>query len=283
MRKPISTVQPSQVSRAEHALIAVCGALALATSVPALTLLWMMWSRNGYYGHAYAIPAVSLWLAFERRRELGAALRAPEPPRLGAAVLFAAASFEVLMVVGDVGFVAGVGFPLLLAATAYAVGGPKLLRPLQLPLGFLLLAVPPPRFLTYELLFRLKLFVTHSAVQLLQLSGQTVASSGNEILVPGGTLFVADACSGLTSIITMLPLAVIIAFFLSHGTWRRLSIVGAVVPVAVLGNLVRVAVTVSMVSSHGIDWAQGVLHESFGLLTYAAGTALLIVLARVLR
>lgn len=252
-------------------------------SVPALTLLWISWSVNGYYGHAYAIPAVSLWLAFERREQLSSAFRTLDPPAFGAGVLFAAGSFEALMVVGDVGFAAGVGFPVLLAATAYAVGGQRLLRPLGLPLGFLLLAVPPPRFLTYELLFRLKLFVTQSAVRLLHLSGHTVASNGNEILVPSGTLFVADACSGLTSIITMLPLSVIIAFFLSHGTWRRLSIVGAVIPVAILGNLIRVAVTVSMVSSHGIDWAQGVLHESFGLITYTGGTLLLIGLARVLR
>jgi exosortase/archaeosortase family protein len=94
---------------------------------------------------------------------------------------------------------------------------------------------------------------------------------------------VADACSGLTSIVTLMPLACIVAYFLSHGVWRRVLVVASVVPLTFVANVFRVIVTVRMVSSHGPEFAQGVLHETFGLATYVIGTLAVIGVARITR
>jgi exosortase/archaeosortase family protein len=96
-------------------------------------------------------------------------------------------------------------------------------------------------------------------------------------------LYVADACSGLTSIVTLLPLACIVAYFLSHGVWRRVVVVASVVPLALAANIFRVIVTVQLVSSQGVEFAQGLLHESFGVATYVLGTLAVIGVARILR
>ena len=256
---------------------------ALVVCLPALDLMSGIWNRTEYLAHGYAIPAVSVLFAYRRRTDLKRALTTPSAPALGPLAVMGAAAFEALAIIGDMGFVAGLGVPLLLAAVAYAVGGLALLRPLALPLGFLLLMVPPPRFLTYEILFRLKLAVTELSVRAMQLAGQTVASDGNQILLPGSTLFVADACSGLNSIVSLLPLACIVAYFLSHGVWRRVVVVASVVPLAVGANLVRVIVTLQLVDSRGVEYAQGLLHEAWGLTTFVAGTLALVGLARVLR
>jgi exosortase len=143
--------------------------------------------------------------------------------------------------------------------------------------------VPPPRFLMYQLLYRLKLIVTDTAVALMQALGQPVMAEGNQIVVPGHTLFVADACSGLTSIVTLLPLSCIVAYFLSRGIWRRAVVVASVFPLTIAANILRVVVTVQMVSSIGIEAAQGSLHESFGVFTYVLGTLSVIGVARLLR
>jgi exosortase len=182
-----------------------------------------------------------------------------------------------------VGFAAGLGIPLLLGALAWATGGGALLRPLALPLVFLTLMIPPPRFLLYEVLFRLKLFVTEVAITILHAAGATVLAEGNTISVPGHTLFVADACSGLTSIVTLLPLACVVAYFLTHGVWRRIVVVASVVPLSIAANVGRVVATVALVSRLGGDAAQGLLHESFGLATYVIGTLAVLGVARVLR
>jgi exosortase len=251
--------------------------------LPALAGLSYLWETSDFYGHAYAMPVVAGVLAWRDRARLGAALRPLRPPALGWLVALAAAAFQTLFAVGQVGFGGGLGIPLVLGAAAWAVGGRALLRPLLLPLAFLALAVPPPRFLTYAILFRLKLLVTQTAVALLQAAGLTVVAEGNQILLPGATLFVADACSGLTSIVTLLPLACAVAWFLGRGIWRRALIVASVVPLALAANALRVVVTVLLVSGHGIEYAQGLLHDSFGLLTSLLGTLATIAVARVLR
>jgi exosortase len=257
--------------------------LALGLTLPALAGLRFVFERVEFYSHGYLVPVVAAYLAWGRRREIGRALRDPRPPALGWLAALAAGSFEVIALVGDAGFLAGLGIPLVFGTAAWAVGGRRLLRLLALPLAFLALMIPPPRFVLYELLPRLKLVVTEAAVWILQSSGMTLLAEGNQIVLPGHTLFVADACSGLTSVVTMLPIACVLAYFLTRGWWRRLVVVASVLPLAMAANVLRIIVTVLLVSRIGIDAAQGSLHESFGVATYVVGTLCLVGLTRCLR
>jgi exosortase len=264
-------------------IIGAVVAIAVALCLPALESLSFLWKDSQFYGHAYAIPLVAAYLAYQKRRALAAAMRDLRPPASGPVVAFGAALLAVLALMGDAGFAVGLGIPLVLGATAFAIGGLALVRPLVLPLVFLALMIPPPRFLTYAILFRLKLFVTQSAIALMHAAGVTVAAEGNRILVPGHALFVADACSGLTSIVTLLPLACIVAYFLTHGVWRRALVIASVVPLSLGANIFRVIVTVQLVERWGLEFAQGVLPESFSLATYVIGTLAVIAVARILR
>ena len=178
----------------EFALVGTALSLAIAVCLPAIGLLSFIWRDSQFYGHAYAVPAVAGYFAFARRQSIGRVLRKLEPPLLGPLVVFAAAVFEVLMQIGDVGFAAGLGIPLVLAATVYAIGGLPLARLLALPLCFLALIVPPPRFVLYELLVGLKSFVTHAAVAVLQGAGETIVAEGNQILIPHHTLRPQRSC-----------------------------------------------------------------------------------------
>jgi exosortase len=267
----------------EGGLKAACLLGAVALCVPGLLLLPRIWAQTDYLGHGYVIPAVTGWLLYRRRDELAAAWREAEPPSAGPLVVLLAASFEVFAVLGDVIFAAGVGVPLLLAATLWALGGRRLLEPAALPLGFLVMMAPPPGFLVDRIQIGLKFFVTWVSVEGLQAAGFVVTAVGNQIMIPGHVLFVAEACTGLTSIVTMLPLAVVVAYFFSHGTWRRIIVVLSVVPLSVAANVGRVVVTVAMVDEWGIEWAQGYLHESFGVVTFVVGTIALLAVAKVLR
>lgn len=275
--------QPSSLSMAQASLLGAIGLVAATLCLPAIDTLSIIWESDEFYGHGYLIPAVAAFLLWTRRGDLARATRPLRPPAIGPFLVLGTGLFGVLMTMGDVGFGSSLGIPLLIAAVVYAVGGLPLLRPAGLSLVFLALMVPPPRFVTYELLFRLKLVVTQISVGLLQAVGKPVAALGNQILVPGHSLFVADACSGLTSVVTLLPLSCIVAYFLSHGVWRRVVVVGSVVPLAIAANVIRVVVTVELVSSRGIEYAQGLLHESFGMVTYVGGTLALIAVAKVLR
>jgi exosortase len=281
----IGTEQPDVPlpSRAELWLRSACLAIAVAAIAPALRVLSYIWSNSDFMGYGYLIPASSLGLLWLRRAEVASALRTAEPPPNGAAWVLAAALVESLGLLSDVGSFAGLGIPLLLAATAYAVGGTRLARSLALPIGFLIFMLPPPGFLVDPMLSRLKSVVTFAAVELIQWTGVSVASQGNRIFVPGHELFVANACAGLNSIVTLLPLGVVVATFLVQGRWRRAALIASVVPLAMVGNIARVALTAVLVSRFGIEYAEGSLHETFGAATFALGTVALLCVARLLR
>ncbi len=81
----------------------------------------------------------------------------------------------------------------------------------------------------------------------------------------------------------MLPIACIVAYFLSRGIWRRALVLGSVVPLAMAANTVRIVITVLLASRLGLEFAQGSLHQSFGLATYVIGTLAMIGVARLVR
>jgi exosortase len=270
-------------ARAESGLRLACLALALAAIAPALRVLSYIWSNSEFMGYGYAIPASSLALLWLRRSEVREALARAEPAENGVRWVLAAALLESLGLLSDVGSVAGASVPLLLGATAYAVAGPRFARAVALPVGFLIFMVPPPGFLVDPLLLTLKSVVTATSVGALQLAGFSIAADGNRIFVPGHELFVANACAGLNSIVTLLPLAVVIATFLVEGAGRRALLLASVVPLAMLGNVLRVIATVVLVSRLGIAYAEGNLHESFGVATFLLGALALLGVARALR
>jgi exosortase len=273
----------SPLSGIESGLRVCCLLAAVAIWIPGLHLLSRIWEQSEFFGHGYLIPIASAFLIYTERRKIVRAVRFGRPPPFGFLLVLPLALGEVLAISGGVATAAGIGIPLLMAATVYAVGGRDAFLLTRLPLGLLIFMVPPPGFVNDRILVQLKLMVTQMAVSILQALDYTVAAVGNQLLVPGHTLFVADACSGLISIITLLPLSVIVAYFLSHGLWRRFAIVLSVVPLAVGANIVRVIVTVALVSSRGIESAEGLLHDSFGLTTFIGGTLALLCVARLLR
>jgi len=278
-----SDTQRATSHTGDLALVCLGFALAAAISLPAIVGLSHLYSRVEFYGHAYLMPLVVAYLIFGNRKPIRDALRSLEPPRLGALLVFGAGMIVALAVVGDAGFVAGIGIPLLLGSTAFAMGGTALVRPLALPLVFLALMVPPPHFVIQDLLPRLKLLVTDASVGILHVIGMPVYAEGNLIHVPEHTLFVADACAGLTSIVTMLPIACVVAYFQTRGLARRAFVVLSVIPLAMGANLIRVVSTVYLVDSLGPVAAQGALHESFGVATYIVGTLAIIGVARLVR
>jgi len=111
-----------------------------------------------------------------------------------------------------------------------------------------------------------------------------VVGEGNVIHLPDTSLEVAEACSGITSLVTLTPLAIVLAYFTEPTLVRRLVIIFAVVPAAMLGNLLRVIVTVWAAQRYGAEAATGSwLHESAGALTFALACLALIGLGALMR
>jgi exosortase/archaeosortase family protein len=95
---------------------------------------------------------------------------------------------------------------------------------------------------------------------------------------------VEEACSGITSIVALTPLAVMLAYYTQRTPWRRLALVAAVAPAAMGANLLRVVFTVIVAQSLGAERAtNSALHEAAGLLTFVLACLALIGLGALLR
>ncbi len=255
-------------------------ALALAF-VPAVLALAHEWSRLDYYNHGFLVPLVAGVVAQPRLRRLRASVRwSPGLAALAGALavyaaglLFGSATLQGLAVVGA------------LAAMVGFRWGPAGLRALALPLAFLLFMVPLPAALVNPVVVWLQTLASVLAVGALQAFGVPVQREGNVVNLPGGdALFVAEACSGITSLLSLIPIGVLLARFTERATWRRWLIVLAVVPAALLGNAIRVVATVVAARAWGIERAtSGPLHDSAGLLTSVFAVLLVVALGVALR
>ncbi|MBW2269974.1 MAG: exosortase/archaeosortase family protein [Deltaproteobacteria bacterium] len=253
-------------------------ALLLVVFAPALAAMASVWSSVDHYSHGFLVPLVSFAAlgraprrlpSFDRRGLVGLALS------LAVYVAGLVAGSVTLQGLALVGAVAG-GVVLLFGSTG--------LRRWAFPVGFLVFMVPLPAPLITPLILELQFWVSAVAVALLRAGGVPVLREGNVLELPGGeSLFVAEACSGITSLVTLVPLAVALAYFAHRRFGRRACIVLAALPAALAFNLLRAVATVAAVRRFGGEVViESPLHEMAGLVTFSLACLTLVALSAVL-
>ncbi len=259
----------------------VAGAL-LAAFLPALIALIGVWMSIDYYSHGFLVPLVAYWAAAQSRTRF--VILDDRERRAAIAAIVVALLYALGLAAASVSL-QGLALVAAVATCAFYLGGARGLRVLAFPLGFLVFMLPLPADWLTPLIVNLQLLVSSAAVELLGWFGSAVVRHGNVIELPAGdTLFVAEACSGITSLVTLTPLASVLAYFTEKTLARRLTIILAVVPAAMLANLLRVVVTVRAAERYGVEAATGNwLHESAGLFTFALACLALIGLGALMR
>lgn len=250
---------------------------------PGLLALSDVWSSVEYASHGYLVPFVALWAATAHRDTLATLPAKPMPGGLLALGAMAIA-YVGLLGFGDESLL-GLLFVATVVVAVLALRGVEWVRTLKFPLAYLLFMVPLPNAWVTPLIVELQILVSTVAVRLLQASGVAIFREGNVLTLPGDqTLFVAEACSGITSLVTLIPIGVFIAYFTESVTWRRVAVVFAVVPIALAGNLVRVILTVLLAIEVDVTFAtEGPLHEWAGVATYVLGCLCLLAVGEGLR
>jgi exosortase len=257
--------------------------LLVVAFAPALAALAKIWASVDYQSHGFLVPVVALW-AFYRERPRRVRLEAA-PDRRGLVVLSLAFVTYLLGLAAGGVTLQGVALVAAVAGLVLYSRGVRWLRALAFPVGFLIFMVPPPSSWITPAIVRLQLLVSSASIALFQIFDLQVTREGNILNLPGGeSLYVAEACSGVTSIITLAPLAVLLAHFTLKRWDFRLLLIAAVVPLAMAGNLARVVATVLASLQLGTQRATtGVLHEATGLLTYLVACGLMLALGALLR
>jgi exosortase len=248
---------------------------------PAIVAMAEVWSSVDYYSHGFLVPLFAFASFHANRSRLGEVLRDAR----GVAVIVLALVLYLLGVAAGSVTLQGFALVTAVAGVVLRLWGPVGLRRLAFPVGFLVFMVPLPAEWLAPIILRLQFVVSSVSVQVLESVGISVAREGNVLRLPGGeALFVAEACSGITSIVTLLPLGVALAYFTEKSWQGRSLIIAAVVPLAMLGNLIRVVATVMAADTYGVEQAtQSTLHELAGLLTFVLACCGLLAVGSLLR
>jgi exosortase len=238
------------------------------------------WRQDANYSHGFIVPLIAAYFVYQRRFDLWRSRVEPWWPGL---TLFLLGLLQ--LAVGWLGaefFTMRSSLVVTLAGMTLFLFGKQLFGLVLLPLTYLLFMVPLPYLVYDSIAFPLKFLVTGSSIALLRLCGVVVMSEGNVILLPLATLEVADACSGIRSLVSLLALATGYAFSLKITSCRKALLILSAVPIAVMANVFRVFGTGLLAEHFGARAAHGFFHEFAGLAVFTLAVALLLCLGAVL-
>ena len=253
------------------------GVIALAILVYAPVIYWMIrhWWQVGDYSHGFLIVPLSVYFAWERRDELA---KAPiETSWWGVPILLMGLFWLTVGRLGVELMSMRWGFVFTLIGLVLLLFGRPVFRVLSFPLFFLFLMVPLPNTLTNSITFPLQLMATDFAVNALYYLKVPALREGNIIHLAHSQLFVAEACSGLRSVLALVTLGVVVGYMFqkSKGEWVLITL--SAIPIAIFVNAFRVALTGVLTHQLGEDAAKGVIHATEGLFTFGIAFVLLLV------
>jgi exosortase len=224
------------------------------------------WYELPDFSHGFLIPFFVAFLVWNRRD----GIRSTRLAQSWAGLLLVVLALFVLLtgVLGADLFLSRLSFVLLIAGLVWTLCGRDMLWQTKFMFCVLLLAIPLPALIFNQLTFPLQLLASKMASELLPLAGVPVLRDGNVIQLPAMQLEVAEACSGIRSLMSLFTIAIIYGYFLEKTTWRRTVLALASIPIAVAANVVRIFGTGLCVQYWNPDKAVGFFHEFSGWLMF---------------
>ncbi|GGA79305.1 exosortase [Edaphobacter acidisoli] len=231
------------------------------------------WATIPDYSHGFLVPLFSLFLVWDRRKVLRAI-----PVRqswAGISLVVFAIAVLILGVYGVDLFTSRISFVLLMGGLIWTFFGSRMLRELRFPLLVLLLAIPFPEIIFNKITFPLQLLASRLASDILPMIGVPTLQEGNVIQLPIMKLEVAEACSGIRSLMSLFTLAIFYGYFLEKSTTRRVILAIAAIPIAVAANAIRIVGTGLCVQYWDPDKALGFFHEFSGWVIFVVSLVFL--------
>jgi len=301
----VPTVPGFPVSKHLWRILAIAGALVFAYAT-VLAKLGADWWTDENYSHGLLIPFIIGFIVWGQRERLAQSARRPAMW----CGLLAITTAMLALWAGTAGaelFVQRTSLVLILAGILLYFWGFQLLRLMIVPLFLLLLAIPIPAIIFNKIAFPLQLFASRCAVSAMTLFDIPVLRQGNVIeLMPLGAretkkLEVVEACSGIRSLMTLVTLAVVFAYFThprddsdgdgnassspffnsafarlkQFGFWRSTIIVLSAIPIAIFTNALRVSGTGILARYYGTRVADGFFHTFSGWVIYVVAFLML--------
>ena len=234
--------------------------------MPVLIRLSQQWWSDPNFSHGFFVPLFSLYVLWQDRSTLASVRR--QPSLWGLPIVIFSLCTLILGVLGAEVFLARTSLIMLAAGMIVFFLGWKMLRATLFPLAFLALMVPIPAIIFNQVTLPLQVFASKLAAWALPTFGVPVLREGNIINLPAMPLEVADACSGIRSLLSLATLTIMYGYLLEKSIFIRVLLAIASVPIAVAANGFRIIGTGLLVQYWDPEKAQGFFHEFSGWLIF---------------
>jgi exosortase len=261
-----SSTKGSDAARLSSSDWAVLGLVTLALGfsyAPSFLELGKQWIRDPNYSYGFLVIPIALTIAWNRRDRLD---RTQLKPCwwgfLSLAVLFA---LRVFLFERNELYVESATIPLVIASLMLALGGWHLIRVAWPAIVFLGFMLPLPPSFNAILADPLQRLATLGSVSVLQVMGLPVISEGNVITVGAEPLEVAQACNGLSMLLSFVTLITAMVILVPRPLWERLVLLASAIPIALLTNIIRIVVTAWFYHRFGHEAGERMAHDAAGL------------------
>lgn len=240
--------------------------------------LVLQWWRDPNFSHGFFVPIFSLFLLLRNHTRLSQ-LRL-DPSVWGLLIVILALGALLVGVMGAELFLSRVSLLLLMAGLIVFFAGGRAFQAVLFPWAFLLLMIPIPAIIFDQITFPLQILASKAAAAMLPLFGVPVLREGNVINLPVMPLEVAQACSGIRSLLSLLTLAIIYGYTMEKSKVIRIFLACAAVPIAISANSLRIVGTGLMVQYWSPDKAEGFFHTFSGWLIFLVSLGMIYLLHR---
>ena len=259
--------------RFHPACIAVVTCLVVAALyLPTFIKLWQFWHTDPNFGHGFLVPVASLflvWRARRRVREIPIEIGSPPNWMLVAGLLLHFVGFR-----GAVLSASALSFVVVLTWLLWFFFGKRFVQEISFPLFFLVFMIPIP-FLD-QLTFPLKALASRVSAAVIPSFGIPIYREGTVLFLPGFTLEVATACSGLKSLVVVTALGTFYSYMTQDAPWKRAVMVVCCVPIALLANIGRIAIVALLSRAVSTESLFHIVHDYSGLPVYMIAGVLLV-------
>lgn len=280
-RVPYGTNPSGIFSPRNRVPLAIIAMLLVAVYFRIAIKLFVDWYNIPDYSHGFLVPLFSVFLIWDKRKVLNST--PVKQSWSGVALILVAIAVLILGIYGVDLFTSRISFVIMLAGLVWTLFGRTMLRELRFPLFVLLLAIPFPAIIFNQITFPLQLLASRLASQILPLLGVPVLQEGNVIQLPIMKLEVAEACSGIRSLMSLFTLSVFYGYFLEKTTTRRALLALASIPIAVTANVARIVGTGLCVQYWDPQKALGFFHEFSGWVMFVISLGCLYIVHRIMR
>ena len=229
---------------------------------PGLVDLWNAWQRSDEYSSGFLVPFLAIYILWLRYHDIA---QSPlKPSAWGLVAFIAAQGFRLFGLYLGYGAAENLSVVLSIAALVLILFGWQLFRRVSTILLFLCLMLPWPTRVQTTVALPLQRWATSSAVFCLEMIGYEVIQEGNIIHIGQARIAVAEACNGLRMITAFFVISGLVVLLAKRAWWEKLIILVSSLPIALLCNTARLAITaIAFTVLSGEHWEK-IFHDFGG-------------------